>query len=104
MNAKLEMISRRACLDLAAFIAEAEPKLLEAWCAAEQEAQDNETKPKFKMSMGITLDLDSNDMETALTFGVRHKLSRNGEIPDPNQPELEGVRVEPSGKYAKGEE
>lgn len=88
-NPKLTAISDRACNDLAGFIAEAEEKLLEAWNSCAQEAQDNETKPKFRMAMSITLDLDLDTMETALTFGVRHKLSRDGQIPDPAQTELE---------------
>jgi len=89
MNPKLRAITERAQSDLAAFILEAEEKLLEAWNKAEEEAQDNETKPVFRMTFGIKLDLDADNMETALSFGVRHKLSKDGQIPDPAQQKLE---------------
>ena|ERR1051325_7319607 len=88
MNLKLQEISNQAAADLQAFIAESEAKLLEAWAQCEQEAQENETKPKFKFAFSVVLDLDANKMETALTFGVRHKLSRDQQIPDPDQPKL----------------
>lgn len=96
-NPKLSAISDRACNDLAAFISEAEEKLLASWSIAAAEAQDNDMpRPKFRMAMAITLDLDADKMETALTFGVRHKLSRDGQIPDPAQTELE-LKVGPTG-------
>lgn len=88
MNPKLQAISDRAQSDLAAFIAEAEDKLLEAWNAAEIEAQDNETKPVFRIAFSVKLDIDSDNMETALSFGVRHKLSKDGAIPHPTQTKL----------------
>ena len=88
MNQKLQEISNKAAADLQAFISESEQKLLEAWAQCEQEAQENETKPKFKFGFSVVLDLDANKMETALTFGVRHKLSRDQQIPDPDQPPL----------------
>lgn len=85
MNPKLKAIAEKASVDLLALIKEGEEKILEAWNACEEEAQDNETKPKFKLSLGITLDLEADSMETALTFGIKHKLSVNTVIPDPNQ-------------------
>ena len=87
-NAKLESIAARAAEDIRQLIGEAEDKLLEAWQACEVEAQEQETKPVFKIGFGISLDLDKDQMETALTFGVRHKLTIGRGIPDPNQPEL----------------
>ena len=84
-NKKLAAIAESAAADLPQFIAEAEDKLLEAWNQAEQEAQDNLTKPKFRVGFSIVLDLDADTMETKLTFGVRHVFSRSQEIPDPKQ-------------------
>lgn len=88
MNAKLQAISDRAAVDLPAFIAEKEDDILRAWSQMEDEARDQEARPKFKLGFSIVLDLDANDMETALTWSVRQKVSRNGEIPDPSQPKL----------------
>ena len=88
MNPKLKAIEEKASEDLLALIKDGEEKILEAWNACEEEAQENETKPKFKLSLGITLDLDADSMETALTFGIKHKLMTVASIPDPNQPDL----------------
>ena len=85
MNAKLESIGKSASEDLLAFIREAEEKILAAWAACAEEAQDNETKPKFRLGFTITLDLDEDKMETALSWNIKHKLSRDAKIPDPDQ-------------------
>ena len=87
-NQKLKAIASKAALDLAALINEGEVKILEAWDACAQEAQDNETAPKFKMSLAITLDLDKDKMETTLSWGIKHKLTADSSIPDPSQPDL----------------
>ncbi len=91
MNQKLNAIAVVAAADLQAFVKEAEDKITEAWNACVEEAQGQETKPKLKLSFGITLDLDADKMETALTFGVKYKLSADKQIPDPDQMKLEGV-------------
>lgn len=90
MNPKLKAIIDRAAEDLKSLARESEDKILEAWSACEQEAQDNEQKPKFKLGFGITLDLDADKMETALSFGIKHKVSHDQAIPDPAQPDLIG--------------
>lgn len=87
-NAKLASIANEAAENLKDLVRNHEEKILEAWNAAEQEAQDNETKPKFRMSLAITLDLDRDNMETALSFGIRYKASRDQTIPDPEQIKL----------------
>jgi len=88
MNQKLSAISTSACSDLSAFISEKESEILEAWNQAEQEAQDQETKPKFKLAFSVTLDLDADRMETALSWSVRHKVTLDRQIPDPSQSDL----------------
>ena len=88
MNPKLSAISTSACSDLSAFIAEKESEILAAWNQAEQEAQDQETKPRFKLAFSVTLDLDADRMETALSWSVRHKVSCDKPIPDANQSDL----------------
>lgn len=88
MNAKLNAIAEKAAADLLALIQEDERKILDAWNECEEEAQNNETKPKFKLGLSITLDLDKDGMETTLSFGIKHKRTMQCAIPDPNQPEL----------------
>lgn len=88
MNEKLEAIATKASADLAVLIKEGEEKILEAWDAAVAEAQDNETKPKFKLAFAIDLDLDADVMSTKLSWGIKHTLTVNATIPDPNQTSL----------------
>lgn len=88
MNEKLKAISDKAIADFQSLIQENEKLLLESWSSAEQEAQDNETKPKFKFNLGVTLDLDKDSMACDLTFGVRYKRTVETSIPDPSQPEF----------------
>lgn len=90
MNPKLKAIAEKAAADLLALIKDGEDKILEAWNQCEEEAQANETKPKFKLGLSITLDLDKDAMETALSFGIKHKLTMDCTIPDPSQPDLIG--------------
>jgi len=84
MNAKLQAIAEKSASDLIALIKDAEPKILEAWAAAEEEATD-EASPKLKLGFSITLDLDKDKMETALTFAIRRKYSIDETIPNPDQ-------------------
>lgn len=70
MNPKLLAISTEAASNLTAFIEEKEDEILKAWDAAAQEAQDQESKPKFRLGFMITLDLDADKMETALAWSV----------------------------------
>lgn len=86
---KLDCIADQAAEDLKAFIAESKVKLAEAWAAVEAEASDQETKPVLRIGFAIALDLQADKMETTLTFGVRHKLSTEREMPDPNQAEMD---------------
>jgi len=99
MNEKLQSITEKAAADLVALVKDGEEKILEAWSACEEESQANETAPKFKLGLSITLDLDKDSMETALSFGIKHKLSVTCSIPDPSQPELDGtVTISGAGK------
>lgn len=88
MNSKLSAISIEAAQNLCALVKENEEKLLEAWNSCESEAQANETVPKFKLGLSITLDLDADKMTTDLTWGVRYKATAECTIPDPDQANL----------------
>jgi hypothetical protein len=91
LNAKLSAIADEAATNLKALVRENEDKLLEAWNACESEAQENETAPKFKIGLAVTLDLDGDKMETALSFGIRYKATAECQIPDPAQMKLSGI-------------
>lgn len=80
MNPKLQAIAELGASQLQLFIQTGD--------AVVEEAQIQDTAPKLKIGFSIGLDLDKDSMETALTFGVRHKLSAACSIPDPNQAKL----------------
>lgn len=103
MNSKLAAIGEQAALDLQAFIKEGEKKILEAWAEAEQQAELEETHPKLKLGFAITLDLDKDHMETALSFGVKYKLSKDYEIPDQDQVKLPLDAEEPTVRIRTGD-
>lgn len=88
MNPKLEAIAAKAAEDLVGLVRDGEEKILAAWTEAEVQAQLEDTKPKFKLSVGITLDLDKDTMDTDLSWSVKHHLSVSSTIPDPSQPDL----------------
>jgi hypothetical protein len=87
-NTKLNAISNEAAQNLCALVKENEAKLLEAWSSCEEEAQANDTAPKFKLALSITLDLDGDKMTTDLSWGVRYKATAECAIPDPDQRKL----------------
>ena len=88
MNPKLKAIAEKWAEDMQAFVRDDEPKILEAWNAAEADAQENGDKPKFRLALTVTLDLEADKMETALSYGIRRKTSAVCQIPDPNQQPL----------------
>jgi len=88
MNEKLNAIANKAAQDFLALVKESEDNILEAWNAAEADAQENETTPKFALGFSVTLDLNANQMDSKLAFGIKRKLTITGEIPDPNQETL----------------
>jgi len=88
MNKKLEAIAAVAAEDMKQFVAAKEQDILEAWTAAEEEAKLEENKPKLRLGFSITLDLEGGHQENALSFGIRRRVSRVMEIPDPNQIEM----------------
>ena len=82
---KLHAIAEQAAIQLRNLVAEAHADILAAWDGCIAEAKAQETKPKLKLSYAITLDLDKNEADYGLTFGVRHKLTITAPIPDPAQ-------------------
>ena len=89
-NEKLELIAAKAAEDLIGLVRESEAKILDAWHKAAEEAQTQESKPKFKLGFSITLDMDEDKMDCTLSFSVKHSLTAEHGIPgsDAAQPEL----------------
>ncbi len=88
MNDKLAGIAAKAATDLCHLVKEGEDKILAAWSNAEEQAQLDDSKPKFRLSLSITLDLDKDTMDTDLSWSVKHHLSVTAPIPDTDQSEL----------------
>jgi len=89
MNEKLQAILRMSGENLVKLGTDAEDKILAAWNQAEQDAQENDTKPKFRLGFTVTLDIDADRMESSLSFSTRCKYSVGEVIPDPNQTALD---------------
>ena len=69
-----------------------EEDILKAWHENIEEAQQSEKKfPPLKLSLGATVNLEDNTIETTLRFTAVYQSSISTELPDPNQPELPGV-------------
>jgi hypothetical protein len=79
-------------------LAEAERRLLASWEAAVEEAAIHEAKPKLKVSLSAVVDLNEDEIEYAITFGGRHKLSVTESLEDPRQLELPDVARDGSRK------
>lgn len=101
MNAKLKSIAEQAAEDLQDFVREKDKDIMEAWRAAETEAKDQETKPMFKLGFAITLNLQDDKMETALSWSVKHKVSCDHEMPSADQPFLPGTERTKGRKGAR---
>lgn len=91
MNALLRSISENASEDLRELIKEGADDILKAIHKVEQEAQLNETKPKFSLGFKITVDFDKASYDCDLSWSLKQTLSTSHKIEDPNQGNLDGV-------------
>jgi hypothetical protein len=87
----LTIVAEKAADDLKAFIQEREDEIRKAIISASESAAENDQPCKFKMSLGIILDLDKSTQENVLAWGMRFKLSATSQIEDPLQMKLESV-------------
>lgn len=85
MNALLKQISDAACADLAKLIEEGNEDILSAIHKAEEEAQLQETAPKFSLGYKITVDLDKSTFDCQLGWSFKQTLSVSHQIEDENQ-------------------
>lgn len=85
MNALLKQISEAACSDLAKLIEEGNEDILSAIHKAEEEAQLQETAPKFSLGYKITVDLDKSTFDCQLGWSFKQTLSVSHQIEDEKQ-------------------
>lgn len=88
MNTKLSTIITAAAADLESLADEGEKQILDAMSKAAVEAALQETPPKFRLGLTITIDLQKNTQENKLAWSVRHSLSHTAPIEDPKQGKL----------------
>lgn len=88
MNTLLQTIATTASADLAMMIEEGEPAILMSIHKMEEEAQLQETSPKFNLSFKIALDLEKNSYDCQLSWTLKQSLNTTHEIEDPKQMRL----------------
>ena len=84
-NPKLKAIIEQASDNFCQLALGSADDILASWDAVVEEAALQESKPKFRLAFAVTLDLDANRMESALTFGIRRRLTADDPIPDPQK-------------------
>ena len=63
--------------------------ILKSWGETIEEAVDNEGDfPKLKLGFATVVDLEANEIKTALKYSTAYKCEITTKLPDPNQPEL----------------
>lgn len=67
-------------------VGESEDYLMAAWGSADEEAERNEARAVFRI--GFTVSIEGKTMESALSFGIRHRLSIESDLVDPRQAEM----------------
>jgi len=88
MTAILETVAEQA----RELLHERAEKMLAAWNENIEEAHENDDDfPPLKLSVAVTVNLEKNNIETALAFTTRYKATTNCSLPDPDHPDLPGV-------------
>lgn len=87
-NALLESVATQAAEDLKAQFIEANDDLLNAIHKMQEEAQLQESKPKFNIGFKITLDFDKSTFDCDLSWTIKQSLSTSHTIEDVNQTKL----------------
>lgn len=88
MNPLLKQIADTAAEDLRKLIEEGENDISTAIHKATEEAQLQETTPKFSLGFKINVDLDNSAFECSLSWSFKQTLSVDHKLEDPNQPNL----------------
>ncbi len=91
MNTLLESIAANASDDLKRLIEEGEKDILTAIHKATEEAQLQETAPKFNLGFKIAVDLDNSTFDCCLSWTLKQSLTVSHQLEDPNQGKLPGI-------------
>jgi len=87
-NHLLQAMARNGAKDLIRAIAEGESDILSDIQRLREEADEDE-KLKFKVSLGITLDLDKSTVDTAFSYSVKTSVKHTHQVNRPDEPEFE---------------
>ncbi len=91
-NDRMTAFCETLAVQARAAIFDRQEKLLETWHEAMNEATENEEDlPPLKFSLACSVDLAKNRIETKLRFSAVYSAIESEELPDPNQPELDGL-------------
>lgn len=82
---RIESLALQASEHVHRMILEAESEIDSAAVACAEEAQAQETEAKLGLTFTAKWSLDKAQVEYALSFGVRHKLTAKAVLEDPNQ-------------------
>ncbi len=93
MSPKIQAIIEQAPEHLTKLLTEAADQIEEALVAAAAEAQAQEAEAKLSLGFKITMNLDRNAVQYGLGWSVKHTLTSEATLPDPNQPSLPGVTM-----------
>ena len=88
MNTLLNNIANKASEDLRDLIESGEKDILKAIHKMEEEAQLQETNPKFALGFKITVDLNKSTFDCDLSWSIKQTLSVSHQMDDPNQGNL----------------
>jgi len=79
--------------------------MLAAWQENIEEAQENEKEevPPLKVSIGATVDIEKNRIETQIKFTAVYQSKIGVTMQDPNQPDIPGLDAATTAKKLVGD-
>ena len=87
-NPLLNACARNGARDLIAAIAENESEILADIQRTLENRESEDDPAKFKITLGITLDLNKSVVDTAFSYSVKKTVKESHTLPDPDQDEL----------------
>lgn len=92
-NQRLGQILDKAADQLKTLMHERGDDIQKAWNETIEEAHENEkdSLPALKLGLGVTVDLEDDSVESTIRFNCAYTSKVSSKLPDPNQPELEGM-------------
>jgi hypothetical protein len=88
-NERMEAFIKTITSQVNELLSERQDDILKSWHENIEEAQEAEKDfPPLKLSIGVTIDLEGNAIETQVSFTTKYTSKLQARLPDPNQPEL----------------